>query len=329
VPQRVTKLRIFAASPGDVTEERIRLKEVVDELNVMLAHENLVLELVRWETHTWPGFGADAQAVINSQLEPYDIFLGIMWGRLGTPTGRSLSGTVEEFEQAYDLWRTHGRPMIMFYFNTAAPQSKDIEQVRAVAAFREILETKKGSFYWRYTGADEFERDVRLHLYQQVLALVQTAPPAGAAAETLGAQPAIAPRLQDEPSGVQAKLAAAAFLAPDEGVAALVNAETQVRTPGFVQPGVSMPTLIVVTNRRILWWFLPAPGRLRDPQSTWSLAYEQIAKVRYSRTRTDPFGPKLRITHKVPTEPKTILSFKLQPRANADAIASYIRSRVD
>jgi hypothetical protein len=328
VPQRVTKLRIFAASPGDVAEERMRLNRVVDELNRMLAHENLVLELVRWETHAWPGFGADAQAVINTQIEPYDIFVGIMWGRLGTPTGRSLSGTVEEFEQAYDLWRTHGRPMIMFYFNTASPQSKDIEQVRAVAAFREILGRKKGSFYWTYTGANEFERDVRLHLYQQVLALVQKAPPAGAAAEKLGAQPAIAPRIQDRPYGVQAKLTSAAFLAPDEGVAALVNAETQVRTPSFTKSGVSAPTLIVVTNRRILWWFLPAPGQVKDPQFTWSLAYEQIAKVHYSNNPIDAFRPKLKITHKLPTEPKTVSSFKLKPPADADVIASYVRSRV-
>src|SRR5687768_17874850 len=40
------------------------------------------LELVSWETHTYPAFGDDAQAVINDQIaDDYDISIGIMWTR--------------------------------------------------------------------------------------------------------------------------------------------------------------------------------------------------------------------------------------------------------
>jgi hypothetical protein len=41
------------------------------------------LDLIQWETHAWPGFGADAQDVINREIEPGDIFIGIMWRRIG------------------------------------------------------------------------------------------------------------------------------------------------------------------------------------------------------------------------------------------------------
>ncbi|PYL26201.1 MAG: hypothetical protein DMF37_02915 [Verrucomicrobia bacterium] len=44
--------------------------------------------------------GADAQDVINHQLAEYDIFLGIMSCRFGSPTKRAHSGTEEEFNRA-------------------------------------------------------------------------------------------------------------------------------------------------------------------------------------------------------------------------------------
>src|SRR5512132_2172722 len=37
---------------------------------------------------------------------------GIMWNRLGTPTGDAASGTVEEFDRAYRRWLTHKQPKL-------------------------------------------------------------------------------------------------------------------------------------------------------------------------------------------------------------------------
>ena len=57
-------------------------EEVISEFNLTWgdAH-NARLELRKWETNTRPGFGRDAQDVINQQIgEDYDIFLGIMSG---------------------------------------------------------------------------------------------------------------------------------------------------------------------------------------------------------------------------------------------------------
>jgi len=50
-PQTTRKLRIFVASPGDVAEERLRLKKVVDEMNQPndLADQlGLTLQLLDW-----------------------------------------------------------------------------------------------------------------------------------------------------------------------------------------------------------------------------------------------------------------------------------------
>ena len=46
------KIKIFVASPGDVSSERDDLKKVVEELNTTIAsYKKCILELVRWETH--------------------------------------------------------------------------------------------------------------------------------------------------------------------------------------------------------------------------------------------------------------------------------------
>ena len=171
MPEQVTKLRVFVASPGDVWKERELLDDVIDELNRgIAADKRLVLELVRWETHAWPDIGEDAQDVINRQIAPGDVFIGIMWNRFGTPTKRAESGTREEFDRAYAYWKKYGRPKIMFYFNRApfSPSSEDeLEQKRKVLAFKEEL-GDKGALYWEYNGADEFERAVREHLTQVI-----------------------------------------------------------------------------------------------------------------------------------------------------------------
>ena len=97
MPITLKRLRIFVASPGDVTDERDRLDRVIAHLrtHVAAAH-GLDLELVRWETHVRPGVAADAQAVVNPKIGDYDLFIGIFWNRFGAPTGRAESGTREE-----------------------------------------------------------------------------------------------------------------------------------------------------------------------------------------------------------------------------------------
>ena len=115
------RIRVFVASPGDVIEEREVVSVVVDELRRILGEIRQVeLETVRWETHAWPDVGADAQDVINREISQFDIFVGIMWRRFGTPTKRAESGTSEEFERAYTYFKEYGRPRIMFYFRRAA-----------------------------------------------------------------------------------------------------------------------------------------------------------------------------------------------------------------
>src|SRR4051812_8712556 len=167
--ESVSKIRVFLASPGDVQEERDCLTRIVDLLNRGVAAEKrLVLELVRWETHAWPSAGNDVQEIISRQLGVPEIFIGIMWKRLGTPTPRAESGTVEEFELALEAWRSNRVAEIMFYFKRDPffPSSEeDLAQMSKVLRFRERLKIT-GLLFQDYLGIEAFERQAYDHLTQ-------------------------------------------------------------------------------------------------------------------------------------------------------------------
>ena len=168
MPRSSTVLQVFVASPSDVADERTTLDAVIAELNrTWVGSLGVTFEVWKWETHARPGFDADAQAVINSQIpDDYDVFIGILWSRLGTPTGRAASGTVEEFERAYLRFTSTGSvPEIMLYFKDAPliPSRLDAAQFSALQTFRKSL-SDKGGLYSTFEDQAGFEASLRAHL---------------------------------------------------------------------------------------------------------------------------------------------------------------------
>ena len=89
-----------------------------------------------------------------------------MWSRLGTPTQRAASGTVKEFQRAYQrAKRTDFKsPRMMVYFKTAPPairMSADASQHQAVLEFEESL--SDGLLTWDFDNTDHF-RDLGIPL---------------------------------------------------------------------------------------------------------------------------------------------------------------------
>jgi len=168
-----TILKVFLASPGDVADERRILQDVISEFNVTWGDRQQVrLELVKCETHSRPGFGQDAQDVINRQIgDNYDIFLGIMWGLFGSPTNRADSGTEEEFNRAYSrLKESPAGVQIMFYFKDAGipPSKMDTDQLGKVQAFKKKIAEEFGGLYYQFETTDDFQTKARIHLSKVV-----------------------------------------------------------------------------------------------------------------------------------------------------------------
>jgi Domain of unknown function (DUF4062) len=170
-PTRLERLRVFVASPGDVQAERGHAQAVADELNRGIAAEaGFVLEVVRWETHSRPDMGRPEQLILD-QIGHYDLFVGIMWRRFGTPTGVAGSGTEEEFDHALRAWHRSGQPRMLCYFSLAAsapPATVDeAEQLLTVVKFRAQVESQ--GLAWRYRSDGEFKDLLREHLQQILL----------------------------------------------------------------------------------------------------------------------------------------------------------------
>lgn len=103
--------KVMLALPIDVQEERNVAREVIWKWNNLHSDsKQIVLMPVAWETHVAPTFGDRPQAIINKQiLDECDLLIGIFWTRAGTPTGKEVSGTIEEIKEHIQRGQTgHG-----------------------------------------------------------------------------------------------------------------------------------------------------------------------------------------------------------------------------
>ncbi|MFY4729846.1 DUF4062 domain-containing protein [Nitrospira sp. BLG_2] len=168
------EFRVFIASPGDVATERNAVGKAVKEVNETHGEPlGYRLRLVRWETDAIPGAGRPQQ-VINDQLDKYELFIGVMWRRFGTPTGVAGSGTEEEIRLAFKKWIANPELPIMLYFSRQPfyPETtEDVEQMGKVLAFRKELSGK--ALVWDYDGPGVFEETVRKHLCLRMNRLMQ------------------------------------------------------------------------------------------------------------------------------------------------------------
>lgn len=119
------------------------------------------LELKEWKKDICLGKGTPrVQDRLNPLVENCDIFLGILWTKFGSPPGTNSggisysSGTEEEFYVAYnldkDLW-------IFFCDYSVRPSLIDLEQLKKVKEFKEILKRKQ-VLYKEFSSEEEFRQ---------------------------------------------------------------------------------------------------------------------------------------------------------------------------
>ncbi len=163
-----TIVGVFVASPSDVSEERKALESIAQELNKAWSKNlNLRLDVIKWETDVYPGFGGYAQDVINNQInDEYDVFIAIFWSKIGSPTQIAESGTIEEFERAYKRYTENKSSVdIMVYIKDQAipPSKMDFDQLQKIQKLKERL-GEKGGLYWTFDSTEDFESLLRGHL---------------------------------------------------------------------------------------------------------------------------------------------------------------------
>jgi hypothetical protein len=152
---RSTVIEVMIASPSDVERERQITREVLYRWNSLNSKQNNVVLLpVMWESHASPVMGERAQETINKEvLEDCDLLIGIFWTRIGTPTGTSKSGTVEEINSHIDA----GKPAMLYFSQSPViPDSVDSEQYQLLLEFRN--ECKQKGLIETFTDLNDFAR---------------------------------------------------------------------------------------------------------------------------------------------------------------------------
>jgi hypothetical protein len=153
-------VKIFLASPGDLSEERRVAKFAVDEFNRLWADSfGYHLELVGWEDVA-PSFGRP-QALINRDLEECELFVGMMWKRWGTPpsaSGPYSSGFEEEYSIALQKREAGGTPEIALYFKNVDTKLLEVpdDDLKKVVSFRTRVIAEKKLLFDSFDGAADF-----------------------------------------------------------------------------------------------------------------------------------------------------------------------------
>lgn len=163
---KATVLKVMIASPGDVDTERRIAREVIQGWNFINSEERaIVLMPVGWETHSSPSMEARAQEIVNRQvLADCDLLVAVFWTRIGTPTGKSISGTVEEINEHILSGKS---TMIYFSSVPVVPESVDSEQYAALKEFRDDL--KSQGLIEMYDSLSEFKEKLSRQLAQTVI----------------------------------------------------------------------------------------------------------------------------------------------------------------
>src|SRR5262249_18565742 len=152
---------------------------------------------LRWETHASPGAGRPQQ-VINDLIRQYDVFVGVMWKRFGSPSGVADSGTEEEFNIAYARWeQDQTRPLMFFFSQKKVPPAlsqEDLDQQSKVFKFKQSLSGK--ALTWTYKNPANFEAELRKTLCVRMNAIVVQKQVAGVQTRA-GAEPRGVPIEED------------------------------------------------------------------------------------------------------------------------------------
>jgi predicted NACHT family NTPase len=175
--REVFQVRVFISGPGDVEAEKSRVKYVCDEINQDFRDRcNVTLLPLEWRESVIPQLGPRPQEIINESIGDYEVFIGILWKRFGTPPGAHNpqtgaeyeSGTEEEFEQAYEQWKQSSEPIINFYFkdklDLKSPSVSELDQLTKVVKFKDKIKTEYRGWVVDFDDELDFERKVRRFL---------------------------------------------------------------------------------------------------------------------------------------------------------------------
>ncbi len=296
----VGSVKVFVSSPGNLGPERLLVARVCRRIGQSMG---VPIQTLLWEgggdvEPTVPAFppsvtGGGPQAVIDrrvwEELGGYDVYLGMIWHRMGTPTGGYRSGTEAEYRSAVQWHKEAGRPSsILFYRKVTNPPMSEIdpEQFRQALEFVGELESTAG-LVQRFSDQNELEE----HLYWHIPDAVRKAMPTVPRAVTVssGAVPVTTStrsietdeRLASVPPTVAAELRAAATGASDEAERLLRRLADEASFPALIvsQLMAEKPGWLMSAGTGHLWAAVGEFAHAHGSRSAASDAFMEAARM--------------------------------------------------
>lgn len=135
----VRRIGAMIGSPGDAVQERQAITDTILRWNAVNgADKGIFLEPVKWETHATPGLEGRPQGMINEELIPLsDFLIAVFRVRAGSPTGKEISGTIEEIREFMSLGKYVA---VYFYEGETSVKGLDPDQLKKVQDFKKEIQ---------------------------------------------------------------------------------------------------------------------------------------------------------------------------------------------
>lgn len=145
--------RIMIGCPGDIKEEIGIAMRVINHWTTLHAEQHsTVLLPIHWATSAYPEHGAHPQTLLNGQLaSKSDMLIGIFGAKVGTPTDKAQSGTIEEIEEHVKS----GKPVMLFFRRQNDIANTPASEIEKLQAFKSSI--KNRDFYREYDTPSTFE----------------------------------------------------------------------------------------------------------------------------------------------------------------------------
>lgn len=148
-----TVFNVMLSSPSDVRDENAIMREAILDWNTQnSASLKTVLIPISWDKNVTPMMGDRPQSIINNQItEKCDILIAIFWHRIGTPTGKEDSGTIEEIKEVMK----QSKHTVVFFSKRDLPHDHDTLQRKKLIILEKELKQK--GIIGEYNSIDEFK----------------------------------------------------------------------------------------------------------------------------------------------------------------------------
>jgi len=161
MPSKIERHNILLSCPGDVVRLVPTVFGALDDFNEHYSDSHKIeLHGRHWSRDMYPKSGGKPQDLINEVVVPNcDAAIAIFWCKLGSPTDKYESGTVEEIEQMLDM----GRQVFLYFSKESLPYEIFAEGIDpGIADFKKRY--KDRGVYWEFRTEEELSELLSTHL---------------------------------------------------------------------------------------------------------------------------------------------------------------------